>query len=802
MISYDSETFPIEPGIPAPKGVIGSWWDGDDGLIEWHADSLVRLEQVLITNELLALANGAFDFAVALRDRPDLIDLIFSKYERGEVWECFVGMALHAIAEGHLFLEADGSPMQPRNAQGKREGKANQRYNLTLIAWQVLGIANSKANDEYKLRYRELIGIPFEQWPESARQYPIDDARDTWQIADKQQVFKNQGMIIRYIPGTSPSDPATFSFGWTHHTHHARAAFAMHLASVWGLRCNAADTEKLAAQVEADTKDQIIALINGGKALIKNEEGIKEEITVLGGCLKTGYVTKNKRVPNPAKPGKTMYQVVTEFDAEEYGKENRRVIKRRVVVAYGGNEDGLCPTCNGAGEIKSPRSNADVTCGEYFRITEPDAEGKSVERWSDHNEARKTCDGTGLRIPYTVPRSDGGGVSFNRDCLEESNDPDLELLAEIGPLETVRDRFIPWLREGARIPLNTRPNVLVETTRASYDGIIQTLPRKHGVRECVEAREGYVFCSVDYNALELSTLAQVCLWVVGYSMMGKAINEKKDLHSVLAAQMTSAHYDPFLARVKAEEQQATDFRQAAKAGNFGFGGMMGAAKFTLTQRKNGLRMCRLMGREPIGGCGSEKIYEWKKRPCAPSCAACVQCSAELKSAWGDTWFEMKEYFGWITGLPGMDDEEHRDSGIIVSPGTGFIRSKISAPSAANHCFQHLAAMGAKHALWNVSRECYVRKLGSPLYGSRVVLFLHDELIAEVPKSVAHWAGYRMAEVMVNSMREFVPDVHVGAEPALMTRWFKAAKAVHDPVTKLLVPWYPKGWHESHPQLAA
>lgn len=793
LIAFDSETYLIEPGIPAPKGVVTSWFgdDAPEGILEWFTDGMRRLEWVLMTDRIIAGANIAFDFGCALRERPDLIDLVFAKYERGEVWELFCAQALDAIAKGHLFKEPSGGAMRSRGSDGQPFGKARGRYALDLLAYLVLGIANSKANDEYKLRYRELEGIPFEQWPESARIYPIDDARDTYQIAGVQRAtFENCGLIVQHVPN-SRTPPKVF--GHTHQTHQARAAFCMHLASVWGLRTNLADTEALAARIEADTKDQIAALVNGGKALIANETGGKDEIEIGGGLLKHGYVTKNKRVPNPLKPGKTKLELVTEYDPEEYAKENRPAIKRRVILAYGGSDQNTCPMCKGTGKIKSPRSGAEVTCGDYYMITE----GTAQPRWSDHNEARKTCDGTGLVIPYTVPRSDGGGVSINRDTLEESHDQELELLAEIGPSDTIKERFVPWLLEGTRVPINTRPNTLVETTRASYDGIIQTLPRKGGVRECIEARPGYVFCSVDYNALELSTLAQCCIWICGYSSMGDAINAGKDLHSYLAAQMVGQQYDAFLARVKLEELKAVDFRQAAKQGNFGFGGMMGAPKFVLTQRKSGLRMCRLAGREAQAGCGSTKLYEWKRKPCAPTCEACALFSEELRSAWSDTWFEMKEYFRWVGDLPGMERDRNSDEvydsrqgGTIISPGSGFKRAALTAPSAANHGFQHLAAMGAKHALWNVSRECYTVR-SSALYGSRVVLFLHDELIAEVPEQVAHEAGYRMAEVMVSSMREFVPDVRVSAEPALMRRWYKGAKTVHDPATGRLIPWAPK-----------
>ncbi len=109
-------------------------------------------------------------------------------------------------------------------------------------------------------------------------------------------------------------------------------------------------------------------------------------------------------------------------------------------------------------------------------------------------------------------------------------------------------------------------------------------------------------------------------------------------------------------------------------------------------------------------------------------------------------------------------------------------------AGANHPFQHLAAMGAKHALWNVSRECYTVE-DSPLYGSRPVVFAHDEVITELIEAKAHEAAYRQADVMIASMREFVPDVKIAAEPALMRFWDKNASPVFDAAGRL-IPWEP------------
>jgi hypothetical protein len=59
-----------------------------------------------------------------------------------------------------------------------------------------------------------------------------------------------------------------------------------------------------------------------------------------------------------------------------------------------------------------------------------------------------------------------------------------------------------------------------------------------------------------------------------------------------------------------------------------------------------------------------------------------------------------------------------------------------------------------------------------------------------------WSGVPLAsdadfaEIMINTMRKYTPDVAIRAEPALCLRWYKDAKAVFSEQGKL-VPWEPK-----------
>src|SRR5690606_33982647 len=91
-------------------------------------------------------------------------------------------------------------------------------------------------------------------------------------------------------------------------------------------------------------------------------------------------------------------------------------------------------------------------------------------------------------------------------------------------------------------------------------------------------------------------------------------------------------------------------------------------------------------------CGVEKVTEWKRRAISPTCVTCIECAEELRSEWFEQWPEVREYFEWVKTHNGIED------GIaeVVSPGTGYVRGGLRASAAANHSFQHLAAMGAKH----------------------------------------------------------------------------------------------------------
>jgi hypothetical protein len=239
----------------------------------------------------------------------------------------------------------------------------------------------------------------------------------------------------------------------------------------------------------------------------------------------------------------------------------------------------------------------------------------------------------------------------------------------------------------------------------------------------------------------------------------------------------------FKTDAKDKNSKAAALRQMAKAANFGFPGLMGPATFVLAKRREGLRLCVTAGMAATCAPGV-LVFDGKPLK-APTCPRCLEVAKTLREQWFQMWPEIPEYFAWVQSLPDL----RAGQAVLKSPLTGYVRGGLSASNAANHSFQHLAAMGAKLALWNLTNEAHTDE-ASPLYGSHFPAFIHDEVFGEVPEELGHEAGWRMSEVMVSSMREYVPDVFISAEPTLMHRWYKKATLTTDS-TGRLIPWTPQ-----------
>jgi DNA polymerase I-like protein with 3'-5' exonuclease and polymerase domains len=647
LVSFDTETYLANEGHDAPKIVCGSFMvQGSTPTILPRTYTLDTIRELLRDKSYtICGANIAYDFFACAADDLTLLPLIFRAYDEGRVIDVLLGSVLHLIGVGCL---RDDGLYDPRTNKKflKPDGKIASRMSLATTTDLLTGRKDAKANDYWRLRYAILERVPMTQWPEEAIQYCKDDAKNTLDCA---VALQSGAYLNQHNQGAQ-----------------AKAAWAMFLASQWGLRTDANKIKQIEIEEQAKLAEAIAPYIESKWC---NREG----------------------------------------------NTNTKAIQAAVSKAYNDK-------------------------------------------------------------PPTTAK---GGVATDRDTLRESGDERLEDFAKLSGYKKILGTYIGALTEGTRKPIVSRENVLLASGRASYAGVVQLLPRDGAVRECFVARHGTVFCSVDYSALELATLAQCMFRLLGHNAMERAINAKQDLHSVFAASMMGVSYQEFTRRLEAKDPIAKAYRQAAKPCNFGFPGGMGVTTFVIANRKVGVRFCKVLDDRV---CGVEKVTEWEGKAINPTCKKCLELAHDLREAWFKAWPEIQDYFDFVKRRLSTDRKIEQ----FVSKR---IRAGLSFNAASNTLFQGLAADGAKHALYNLSKACYLDTT-NPLFNSRPVLFIHDEIICEIPEENQHDAAFEQARIMVASMRQFVPDVLIQAKPALMRRWYKAAEDVYDNEGRL-VAWEPK-----------
>lgn len=364
-----------------------------------------------------------------------------------------------------------------------------------------------------------------------------------------------------------------------------------------------------------------------------------------------------------------------------------------------------------------------------------------------------------------TPPMTSKGPSTSAEVARESGHEAGIAYADVAATDKILSQWIPVLERGLQgLPITSMPNVLVASGRTSWGNPNWQNPhRAGGIRECVVARPGTVLVAADLDTVELRALAQACIEIVGYSTMGDAIKAGQDLHLAVAAEILGMTYDDAKAALDAGDPVVTEARQTAKKANFSLPGGVGAPKFAQMYYDDDQPLCVF----PDG------TYDQ---------AGSIARAASIKSAWLNRWREMRDYLrhaGDVCGDFGTN--------MVEQPWSGRIRGGLDYCSCANTYFQGRVADGAKLALWRIAWACYVDTT-SPLYGCRIVLFLHDEVILEVPEGHEDVCGRELVRVLTGAVQEVIPDIPITSTAVAMRRWYKGAKPVK--VNGVLVPCKP------------
>lgn len=362
------------------------------------------------------------------------------------------------------------------------------------------------------------------------------------------------------------------------------------------------------------------------------------------------------------------------------------------------------------------------------------AKPKAVETKTVVMERVKAAlEARGLEVELT-PK---GFVKCGKKQLDDSGDPMLQALGEYKVRNKILGTYIPrYVEKGTIVPITADWNPLVESFRISCAKPNLTNPPRAGeVRNCFKARDGFVFVSADFDQAELRSWAQVEIAMFGDSIMAQAFRDDVDPHLKLGSELLGWTLEEGIRRFAEGDKAIEDSRQFSKEPNFGLIGGMGWRKF-------------------------------KERAALKGIQLTDEYAQEVRNTWMKTW-NAKRY---------LDHFSDFESEVIVHPVTGMLRGGCGYSDGANHMFQHLTAIGAKQALWELSKECYTDRR-SVLFGARPIILMHDEIFGEIREEVAAEGAIRWGEVMRLGMSKWVRDVPTKCTPVLTRRLFKGAKPV-------------------------
>lgn len=374
------------------------------------------------------------------------------------------------------------------------------------------------------------------------------------------------------------------------------------------------------------------------------------------------------------------------------------------------------------------------------------------------------CDENGLEPKLTATKQ----LSLDAEALREvSFDELLTAYGVYGTSDTLLTRA-EQLREGSKgLPLQTSFQSLLENGRTSSRipkaplvGVqLQNMPREGKLRECIVPREGYYFCSIDFNSDEIACFAQAELELTGKSELAQALRDGLDVHCVLAASMLQEPYEVVFANRKVKGSKYYTARQLAKIGNFG----------------------------SLGGMSAKTLWKHaNKQAKRPEDKITMQQAQRVHAAWYARW-RPEAYFEQVKAAIGRDGWNNVCQ--VTQLYSGRRRGALSYTEALNTLFSGLAADGNKDCLYQCVRAAMLTEhdTQSAFHDTHVVNMLHDELFFEVPISTATRSSKALCDLMLTTKAKWLKDVPVGAEPALMKRWYKRAEAVWSPDGELL-PW--------------
>ena len=855
LVALDIETS-VETGEPAcltwsvavPDATASAGWRAGDSCGVHARDPRARdvFAAWLDDPEVVLVGqNVAFDL-VALGRWWGLLPRVRAAYEAGRVRDTMLRQHLLDIAwparprgvyneELERWFPAKfawhaGLGRMVRIDDGKSEdgggGGGGVKVGLDALAWRLLAVDISGDKHDptsWRKRYGELLDVPWEQWPDKARDYALGDPRITLEVYLEQLVVARQ----RSDPSrTAHADmlPPMAADGWS-------------LGEVEAPLCDEQFQCMVAVPFEVMSRRGVRvdrSLVRRQREELRRLREWAADLCVRHGVMREVYdfaendggktkPLKKGESPTPERIYRSLRSRCRKLQADDPaafaeflalarrlgklrgverkvddGEKRRRVESileaRGVAVGRTAKGDKVKADADAIYEAATPL--ADVVARDPAARDLAAALGpgllKVARRALAGSDARRASQEGRAEDAERLGR-DAGGWSLERlaAAVEAAEDPGLAALAVYSKAEKFDSSFLKGLDVPDELPSEVRAwfRTMMETGRTSMVGAIrQNMPKAGGIRECIVPRPGFAFAQCDYSQIELLGLAFVLDSIFGReSSLTRAIREGVDCHLKLAChpllglgetyEEAKAHrkagnaiLEAYGSDHAAAERARPDFdwarldriegaRFAAKAANFGFPGGMMPRKFAATQKKQA------------------------------GLIISIDKATALRQAWLETWPEIPRYFEWAKGMTSGErtarvrhlDGSHLAAGGVDGgaddvddghAGGGHWRGGCGYTQLCNTLFQGLVARGAKWAAWLLFVACYLTP-GGPLDGCHPVLFVHDEFVLEVPVGREQEALAELTRIMVEAMRSVMPGQAVRAEGKILSeRWAK------------------------------
>jgi hypothetical protein len=357
------------------------------------------------------------------------------------------------------------------------------------------------------------------------------------------------------------------------------------------------------------------------------------------------------------------------------------------------------------------------------------------------------------------PKTDTGGVCLDEDAVKKSGDEILIAYQLFSSASTAMNR-VDELEAGTNgRAIHTRFDELLKSGRTS-----SSKPNvQNRATEPVGDRESFIpgdfedgtpglMIDMDFDGLELRTIAQGCIHSVGFSRLAEVLNEGEDPHLMVAAKLCNTTYDDAKVRYKQKDPEIIDARGAGKAKMVNFSCWAGTTV-------NGLRRH-----------AADVGYNYSKEE-----------TIEIYNAFLESWPEAPEYFAWVKRVCGQ-----AGIGTMACFGSNRIAGYLTYTESCSVISQGLGADATKEALRALCRECWYKR-DSLLYGCLVYNFIHDQYQVKIPDgNLAHERAEFAGHIVREAANKWLPDVPTRAKPMLVRRWSKMAEPVK--VDGRLIPW--------------